>query len=312
LAIPWNVSLFAADDLDRRHWHKKPFSVVALYVFLFVLSYLQMRVPSPGVAVLWMGAAATLMTVFGELNGKEKIAWTLLLFGFLSLELTSIDRERDASEGVRQLTIWREALHFKDVGTSIKESNDEARRRDEITSGKLMALTVVDRKILVNLRPTGNDLAQQLHAMQPPALIDTAHAVAKEMRVYEQRYKYEDDEQSLWNYEAAHSHLLDDQGRRRVIAEGLAKRNKLRLGAEASARNLIAQANAVRAEIIGRLIPLEPNSARDKEERDWFEDPTPFASGSPVNSLLYVLNPHAEYLDVLANRLAEQKRVPGT
>jgi hypothetical protein len=73
-----------------------------LYVFLCWLSIGNVQVPSPGKAVTVLAVAAAVMTVMGEMKGNEKLAWILILFGFLSVEVVSIDVERKAHEREQQ------------------------------------------------------------------------------------------------------------------------------------------------------------------------------------------------------------------
>ncbi len=90
---------------DRTVWQKKPLRVVLLYLFISVLLYwnwpFRTSVP-PGYGVTVLALAAAVMTVLGEMKGTEKVAWILLLFGFVWIELTSIKVERKAQEDVQR------------------------------------------------------------------------------------------------------------------------------------------------------------------------------------------------------------------
>jgi hypothetical protein len=87
-------SWFENDDHEQLVWHRKPLSVIALYVFMGFLGYWEFRVPSPGKAVTALAVAAAAMSIRGEMRGKEKAAWMLLLFALLAVELRSIDDDR--------------------------------------------------------------------------------------------------------------------------------------------------------------------------------------------------------------------------
>ncbi len=115
----WLSHLFVAQDEDDSPWHKKPLSVLALYLFIAVLAYWEKHIPSPGEAVAALGVAAAAMSIRGEMQGKEKVAWMLLLFAFLSLELTSINTERRANEEMQSQARWQEAQRFQKIGDDI-------------------------------------------------------------------------------------------------------------------------------------------------------------------------------------------------
>ncbi|HET7106765.1 MAG TPA: hypothetical protein VFI38_08140 [Candidatus Acidoferrum sp.] len=103
-----------SESTDRSVWHKKPLSVFLLYCFIGLLVYWNwppMSAP-PGDAVAALAVAAAVMAVLGEMKGKEKVAWISLLFGFLSLELTSINTERKANEELRAFTRQQEQKQF--------------------------------------------------------------------------------------------------------------------------------------------------------------------------------------------------------
>jgi hypothetical protein len=112
-------------------WHKKPLGVLCLYLFLCWLIYWQIHIPSPGKAGTVLAVAAAAMSLRGEMQGKGKVAWIFLLFGFLSLELTSITTERYSNEELRAATQAEEARSFGKIGdglkTSIKENEDNFR-----------------------------------------------------------------------------------------------------------------------------------------------------------------------------------------
>jgi len=97
----WINDWLRGDDPECLVWHRKPLSVFALYLFCFLLAYWEVNIPSTGKAVAALAVAAAAMTIRGEMHGKEKLAWMLLLFAFLSLEITSIDKEQQSTEQLR-------------------------------------------------------------------------------------------------------------------------------------------------------------------------------------------------------------------
>ncbi len=113
---------FAADTPDQLVWHRKPLSVFFLYCFVAILVYWAFETPAPGKSVTALAVAAAAITFRGDLRGKEKLAWMLLLCGFLSIELTSINTERTHSEEDRASAREREAKHFQDIADGIKKS----------------------------------------------------------------------------------------------------------------------------------------------------------------------------------------------
>jgi hypothetical protein len=126
--IPDWLAAFARTD---EPWHRKPLSVFALYIFLGFLVYWEIFIPSPGEAVAALAVAAAAMSIRGEMRGKEKVAWMLLLFAFLYLELTSIKKERKANEEMQAMVNWQEAEHFRKIGAEFtKGLNDVLAKSD--------------------------------------------------------------------------------------------------------------------------------------------------------------------------------------
>lgn len=103
-------------------WHKKPLSIFLLYVFIAVLWYWELYIPGPGKSVTVMAVAAAVMSFRGDMPGREKMAWICLLLGFLLLELTSIDTERNSNEVVRVYTRRQEHEQFAGIASDIERS----------------------------------------------------------------------------------------------------------------------------------------------------------------------------------------------
>jgi hypothetical protein len=113
-----NFEFIAAEDRKDFKWHKQPLAIALLFASVPFLFYWGLRIPSPGKAVAAMAVVAAVMSLRGEMGGKEKLAWTLLLFGFLAVEVKSIDSDRALAEQERSATVERERkrhrnLHFK-------------------------------------------------------------------------------------------------------------------------------------------------------------------------------------------------------
>lgn len=128
----WMVELFTDQSDDPRpSWHRKPLSVAALYGFTALLVYWEISIPTPGSAVAALGVAAAAMSLRGEMQGKEKVAWILLLFAFLSLELTSINIDHRAHEEMEAQVRWQEAQHFKKIGDDFNSGLTSVITQDE-------------------------------------------------------------------------------------------------------------------------------------------------------------------------------------
>jgi hypothetical protein len=136
--------MFAADDLARRAWHKKPASIVLLYLFSALLWYWEWHIPSPGVGVAAMAVAASLMSLSGEMEGREKLAWTILLFAFLFLEITSINQDRLKQSQIfsdllteGRLALQQERRTFQKVVDTQKDVNSLASVNDDLRQARL-------------------------------------------------------------------------------------------------------------------------------------------------------------------------------
>jgi hypothetical protein len=108
--------------MGQRHWHRRPLRVFLLYSFIGLLALLNTHIPSPGKAVAALGVAAATMTILGAMRGGEKLAWILILFGFLGTEFTSIDNERSAHEQEQQATRAEQLRHFNEIADGIKDN----------------------------------------------------------------------------------------------------------------------------------------------------------------------------------------------
>ncbi len=116
----WAVQLFAEQSEDSPSWHRKPLGVCTLYIFVLLLVCWEIYIPTPGSSAAALGVAAAAMSLRGEMQEKEKVAWILLLFGFLSLELTSINKERKTNEDMQAQIRWQESQHFQRIGDDIR------------------------------------------------------------------------------------------------------------------------------------------------------------------------------------------------
>jgi hypothetical protein len=122
--------------MEERSWHRRPLGVFLLYVFLCWLFIWNLRIPSPGKAVTVLAVAAAVMTFMGEMKGTEKLAWILILFGFLSVEVIAIDVERTAHDLEQQQARAEQLRHFGEIGNGIRDSIKESDRNFNETMQK--------------------------------------------------------------------------------------------------------------------------------------------------------------------------------
>jgi hypothetical protein len=135
------VSVFRGEpeqaNIERSIWHKKPLGVFLLYFSIGLLAFWCIRTPSPGGAVAVLAVAAAAMTVLGEMKGAEKVAWILLLFGFVWVELTSIKAERKAQEEIQKEARAELLHHFGVIGDGINATIASSDKQFQETMGQL-------------------------------------------------------------------------------------------------------------------------------------------------------------------------------
>lgn len=131
-ALRWRITgrleASLSEARNRRVWHKQPLSVLLLYVFGGALAIWNTHVPSPGEAVAALAVAAAVMTLLGEMRGVEKVAWILILFGFLGVELASIKIERVTREAEQSSAHLEQLKHFQAIGDAISTSVEQSNR----------------------------------------------------------------------------------------------------------------------------------------------------------------------------------------
>jgi hypothetical protein len=124
---------------DRRDfkWHKQALAVALLFASVPFLFHWGLWIPSPGKAVAAMGVVAAVMSLRGEMGGMEKVAWILLLFGFLAVEVKSIDNDRTLAEQERSATVERERQGFEKIAKGIETSIYNSDREFKQTMGRI-------------------------------------------------------------------------------------------------------------------------------------------------------------------------------
>jgi hypothetical protein len=168
-----------AENMERKVWHKKPLSVFLLYAFLILLAFWNAHspFPSPGEAVAALAVAAAVMTLFGEMKGKEKLAWMLILFGFLYLELSSVDIERTAQEEIQNEARAEQLRHFGEIGNGIRGAIERSQRQFDATmSGinkNINAVTGGSSFCFVVASPIGNEFLLNINTIGGSPLHET-------------------------------------------------------------------------------------------------------------------------------------------
>jgi hypothetical protein len=109
-------------------WHKAPLAVVALYFGIVFLWKWGFDLPSPSKAAVALGVVAVVMSLRGEMGGKEKLAWIALSLGLLIVEFQAIDSKDDADRQLRADAKASELAEFskiaKDIDLTIKKDQE--------------------------------------------------------------------------------------------------------------------------------------------------------------------------------------------
>lgn len=164
------------DEERERQWHKRPLSIVLLYVGIVVGLYFRWLLnPVPaGYAVTALAVAAAVMAVIGELRGLEKVAWLFLLFAFAGLELRAIRQDKEAQDEIQRdyryhqdLLTAQQLKNFRDIGsgiqTTIKKSDEHFDATTKKASQVLRSITGGDSFAYVI--PNNLDPGDQFHGI---------------------------------------------------------------------------------------------------------------------------------------------------
>jgi hypothetical protein len=257
----------------------------------------------------FLGVLVALIRDLSKIGRREKAAWVFVMFALLMLEIKSVYQDRNEHDQQQEEAREKEERSFRVIADGITGAMERSDQNFQATmqqSGLLKSdiatLRNLQKKALDRLKPVGGLLTQQLVMMKPKDLIDTTHAVATQMQVFQQKYLYADTDIDNGYFSAATRGGISDKESQSIVKEEDQKRAELRLAYEREAKELIAKANALRAEIINRL-SLSERSQEDEKRRAWFEHPET-AKSTPTISLLFHLQDNANYLNSLAARLA--------
>ncbi len=156
-------------ESEEMSWHRKPLSVLFLYLFILLLWVWEYNIPSPGKAATVLAVVAAVMTFRGDMRGGEKLAWTVLLFGFMYLEITSIDTERKANEYMRSVAMEQERKSFDSIGRGIQANLAQSQQQFTETMEKEAQVSELSRRNLLNI--TGGNS----YAVVEPVTLPTLH-----------------------------------------------------------------------------------------------------------------------------------------
>jgi hypothetical protein len=153
-----------------------------------------------------------------------------------------------------------------------------------------------------NARQLSDQLEKSpLSNMSIKEIVFTADSAEKQMRDYQQRYSYEDSQISLRYYdhlEGQRWHMTPKEIKD-WTAEEEQKRLELGRKYEPGAQQIIANANRIRAEMLGRLFPSDRATIADSKSDAWFE--------APKGQFLWEMGSHANYLDRITRILASSE-----
>ena len=114
-------------------WRSRWFGWVMIGIFLLWYAWWWCHIPSPAKAATVLAVIASIMAYRVEPGDFEKLAWTVVLFAFLFMELRAIDYREDQEKIAHDAEVLRQAQEFSAIGTSIqtgvqgilKQSHDE-------------------------------------------------------------------------------------------------------------------------------------------------------------------------------------------
>jgi len=109
---------------------------MGLYISLLLLWHWQNHIPYPGTAATALAVVAGIMTLRGEMDGKEKLAWIVLLLGFLLLETTSIVKEHEAQQAEQDIIRAQQISSFRAIAKRIDRSIEQGENQFSATMSR--------------------------------------------------------------------------------------------------------------------------------------------------------------------------------
>ena len=304
--------------MHSRSWFRRSlcaFSVwIACLPAFFVPRYLLKTEHNPpvGVYIAVMGLAAAVVTFREKIRPSEKAAWIVLVTLLVFAEITNLyvadaDQLAKFTKVSDALDATKKGLNATVAGIDVTVSKLDVAAAHSLvyfdrTTGQITSVSQALSRFQEEEQRTAERLARAPLSNMPWAdLAATAHSIGNEMRYYLRIYTARDSELAV----RYHEHLIVTQGRPLTpkeaanwIAEEKQKRSELQATYEADVLELIAVANRVRGEMLGRLVPSN-RQPDDDLKKAWFENPRSDKS----LSFLYKLNENADYLEQLAQRM---------
>lgn len=268
--------------------------------------------PPVGVYIAVMGLAAVVVTFREKIRASEKAAWIVLITLLVFAEITNLyvadaDQLAKFSKVSDALDPTQKGLNAAVAGIDVTVSKLDiaaARSLDyfDQTTGQITSVSQALRRFQKEEQQTAERLARAPLSSRPTVeLAATAHSIGNEMRYYLRIYKARASEVAV----RYHDHLIVTQGHPLTpketahwIAEEKQKQSELQATYEADVLDLIAVANRVRSEMLGRLVPSN-RQPEDDLKKAWFEKPRSDKS----LAFLYKLDENADYLEQLAQRM---------
>ena len=154
---------------DRLAPFAGPLTILAIIVSAALTAYWSIRIPASGEAVSLLGAVAVFMALRGEtkeIHGSEKIAWIIIVFCLLSVELRAIRKDRRDNE-VQQATVLRdERGSFRGIldqgQRNFDTTIDKLVKTEEAENDQFIALLREDRRLFLHENLLAKDERDQL------------------------------------------------------------------------------------------------------------------------------------------------------
>jgi len=107
-------------------WNRLFLRWLLIVGFSCLFLYWSWHIPSPGKTSAVLAVIAVVIT-FQAIGGLEKFTWMMVLFAFLFLELTAIDRDREKFEKDRHEARVEERQSFGEIGEGIERTLGQLR-----------------------------------------------------------------------------------------------------------------------------------------------------------------------------------------
>jgi hypothetical protein len=144
-------------------------------VFAGLWVYWHLCVPSPGKAVAMLAVVAAVMSI-RDLSGFAKVCWVVLLFGFLLIEVKSIDNDRAEHDRRQAELIKEEREHFGEIGRGIETAIQKSDEHFTATMKKSDALVSAStRAVEMSSKSLGEITGGKSFAVVIPVLATPIH-----------------------------------------------------------------------------------------------------------------------------------------